>query len=63
MATKAAAREAEGFFDTEPFWVIWQASIPVSGVNRIRRISQNYHSAERAEISPRCGSFRTIRER
>ena len=49
MATKAAVREAESFFDTEPFWVIWQASIPASGINRIRRISQNYASASRAE--------------
>lgn len=49
MATKAAVPEAESFFDTEPFWVIWQASIPASGANRIRRISQNYASASRAE--------------
>jgi hypothetical protein len=49
MASKAAAPEAESFFDTEPFWVIWQASIPAGGTNRIRRITQNYASASRAE--------------
>src|SRR5688572_622182 len=49
MASKAAAREAESFFDTEPFWVIWQASIPAVGTNRIRRISQEYRTEARAE--------------
>jgi hypothetical protein len=49
MASKAAAPEAESFFDTEPFWVIWQASIPVGGTNRIRRISQEYRTEARAE--------------
>jgi hypothetical protein len=49
MASKAAAPEADSFFDTEPFWVIWQASIPAGGTNRIRRISQEYRTAARAE--------------
>jgi hypothetical protein len=49
MASKAASPEAESFFDTEPFWVIWQASIPAGGTNRIRRISQEYRTAARAE--------------
>ena len=49
MASKAAAREADSFFDTEPYWVIWQASIPAGGTNRIRRLSQDYRTAARAE--------------
>ena len=49
MASKAAPPEAESFFDTEPFWVIWQASIPAGGTNRIRRISQEYRTEARAE--------------
>jgi hypothetical protein len=49
MASKAQAPEADSFFDTEPFWVIWQASIPASGANRIRRITQNYATESRAE--------------
>lgn len=37
------------FFDSAPFWVIWQASLPAGGRNRIRRISQDYATAARAE--------------
>ena len=37
------------FIDSTPFWVIWQTSLPANGRNRIRRISQNYGSAARAE--------------
>ena len=29
--------------------MIWQASIPAGGTNRIRRITQNYATASRAE--------------
>jgi hypothetical protein len=49
MASKASAPEADSFFDTEPYWVIWQASIPAGGTNRIRRISQDYRTEARAE--------------
>src|SRR5688572_24608759 len=48
-AAEATTGEAGAFFDTEPFWVIWQASIPASGANRIRRISQEYRTEARAE--------------
>lgn len=44
-----ADADASAFLDTEPFWVIWQTSLPAGGRNRIRRISQNYTSAARAE--------------
>ena len=37
------------FLDSAPFWVIWQTSLPASGRNRIRRISQDYATAARAE--------------
>ena len=52
MATKAkdeTGGDAAAFIDSEPFWVIWQASVPAVGVNRIRRISQNYATESRAE--------------
>ena len=55
MASKATAagdpemREADAYYDTKPYWVIWQASIPAGGPNRIRRISQEYGTAARAE--------------
>ena len=45
----AETREADAFYDTRPYWVIWQASIPAAGPNRIRRISQEYGTAARAE--------------
>ena len=41
--------DASAFIDATPFWVIWQTSLPVGGRNRIRRISQDYVSAARAE--------------
>ena len=41
--------DLSAFLDTELFWVIWQTSLPAGGRNRIRRISQNYASAARAE--------------
>jgi hypothetical protein len=37
------------FINTESFWVIWQANLLAGGRNRIRRISQDYGSAARAE--------------
>ena len=37
------------YLDTAPFWVIWQTSLPAGGRNRIRRISQDYSTAARAE--------------
>ena len=55
MASKSVARadaaseDFAPFIDTEPFWVIWQASVPAGGGNRIRRITQNYASESRAE--------------
>ncbi|HEY5723701.1 MAG TPA: hypothetical protein VIT45_15420 [Allosphingosinicella sp.] len=48
-AGDADLREADSFYDTKPYWVIWQASIPAAGPNRIRRISQEYGTAARAE--------------
>ena len=48
-ADDAAILEADAFYDTKPYWVIWQASIPAAGPNRIRRISQEYGTAARAE--------------
>ncbi len=50
------ADDAAPFIDSEPFWVIWQASLPANGRNRIRRISQDYATAARAEID--AGRFR-----
>ena len=44
-----SAEDLSAFLDTERFWVIWQTSLPASGRNRIRRISQDYASAARAE--------------
>jgi hypothetical protein len=38
------------FIESTPFWVIWQASLPAGGRNRIRRISQDYATAARAEF-------------
>lgn len=43
------AGDASAYIDSAPFWVIWQASLPASGRNRIRRISQDYATAARAE--------------
>ena len=48
-AGAAESREADAYYDTRPYWVIWQASIPAAGPNRIRRISQEYGTAARAE--------------
>jgi hypothetical protein len=42
--------DLSAFIDTESFWVIWQASLPAGGRNRIRRITQNYATRARAEM-------------
>lgn len=44
-----AANDLSPYIDTAPFWVIWQTSRPAGGPNRIRRISQDYATAARAE--------------
>lgn len=44
-----AEPDAGDYLDTEAFWVIWRTSVPAAGRNRIRRISQDYASAARAE--------------
>lgn len=49
MHTEDTAEDAAPFIDSVPFWVIWQTSLPAGGRNRIRRISQDYASAARAE--------------
>ena len=49
MIAEKAADDASPFIDAAPFWVIWQASLPADGRNRIRRISQDYATAARAE--------------
>ena len=50
MANAETASESlSPYMDVEPYWVIWQASVPAGGVNRIRRISQDYGSEARAE--------------
>jgi|GEM_PF-6232830 len=43
------ADDLSAYIDTAPFWVIWQTSRPAGGRNRIRRISQDYATAARAE--------------
>ncbi|HEU0099187.1 MAG TPA: hypothetical protein VFQ67_10475 [Allosphingosinicella sp.] len=43
------ADDVARYIDSAPFWVIWQTSLPASGRNRIRRISQDYATAARAE--------------
>ena len=43
------ADDLSAFIDTERYWVIWQASLPAGGRNRIRRISQDYATSARAE--------------
>ena len=48
-AKQAEAKDASAYIDAAPFWVIWQTSLPASGRNRIRRISQDYATAARAE--------------
>jgi hypothetical protein len=47
--TDGAGEDLSAFIDTERFWVIWQASVPAGGRNRIRRISQDYRTEARAE--------------
>lgn len=37
--------DVKAFFDTDPFWVIWQVGRTPRGERRIRRITQNYGSA------------------
>lgn len=49
MHSEDSADDISDFIDATPFWVIWQASLPASGRNRIRRISQDYATAARAE--------------
>ncbi|HYD38768.1 MAG TPA: hypothetical protein VEA60_14210 [Allosphingosinicella sp.] len=49
MVEAVSADEAAPFIDVAPFWVIWQTSLPAGGRNRIRRISQDYATAARAE--------------
>jgi len=49
VTARDEAGDASAFIDSTPFWVIWQASLPANGRNRIRRISQDYASAARAE--------------
>jgi hypothetical protein len=44
-----AEADVSAFIDVAPFWVIWQTSLPANGRNRIRRISQDYATAARAE--------------
>ena len=46
---EATPEEVSAFIDTEPYWVIWQASVPAGGGNRIRRITQEYRSEARAQ--------------
>jgi len=49
MHSEDAADDASPFIDSTPFWVIWQASLPADGRNRVRRISQDYATPARAE--------------
>jgi hypothetical protein len=49
MVAEDTADDAAPFIDSAPFWVIWQTSLPAGGRNRIRRISQDYTTAARAE--------------
>lgn len=49
MGSGEAPGDASAYIDAAPFWVIWQTSLPASGRNRIRRISQDYATAARAE--------------
>lgn len=47
--SEGAANDLSAYLDTAPFWVIWQTSLPAAGRHRIRRISQDYSTAARAE--------------
>lgn len=47
--SQEAAVDASAYIDSAPFWVIWQTSLPAGGRSRIRRISQDYATAARAE--------------
>jgi hypothetical protein len=49
MVAEETADDVSAFIDATPFWVIWQASLPDDGRNRIRRISQDYATAAGAE--------------
>ena len=49
IAPEGAGKDESDFIDSTPFWVIWQTSLPAGGRNRIRRISQDYATAARAE--------------
>jgi hypothetical protein len=37
------------YFDTQPFWVIWQVGVAPGGAKRIRRITQQYSSEAMAQ--------------
>lgn len=50
VIAKEAADDLSDFIDATPFWVIWQTSLPATGRPRIRRISQDYATAARAEF-------------
>jgi hypothetical protein len=49
LIAEEPADDVSAFIDSTPFWVIWQTSLPAGGRNRIRRISQDYATAARAE--------------
>jgi hypothetical protein len=49
VIAESSADDLSAFIDAAPFWVIWQTSLPAGGRNRIRRISQDYATAARAE--------------
>jgi hypothetical protein len=49
MVAGGATDDLSAYIDAAPFWVIWQTSLPAGGRNRIRRISQDYTTAARAE--------------
>ncbi len=46
MTNNAGDKEWDlnAFFDTKPFWVIWQIGLAPGGAKRIRRITQSYGS-------------------
>jgi len=49
IVVETAETDLSAFIDAAPFWVIWQTSLPANGRKRIRRISQDYATAARAE--------------
>jgi hypothetical protein len=50
MTSKVADAEWDlsAYFDTQPFWVIWQVGTAPGGAKRIRRITQQYGSEAQA---------------